>query len=74
MAQPDGGRLAAAALAPVHGAELVATVLARANQVVTAFETMTVWLNGAPAGRFEIDGEPTAVSLVVENGRVTGST
>lgn len=67
----DGGGLAAAALAPVHGAELVATVLARANQVVTAFETMTVWLNGAPAGRFEIDGEPTAVSLVVENGRVT---
>ncbi|MER5615169.1 RNA polymerase sigma-70 factor [Streptomyces sp. NPDC002215] len=67
----DGGGLAAAALVPVHGAELVATVLARANQVVTAFETMTVWLNGAPAGRFEIDGEPTAVSLVVENGRVT---
>ncbi|MFE4800300.1 RNA polymerase sigma-70 factor [Streptomyces sp. NPDC056708] len=67
----DGGGLAAAALAPIHGAELVATVLARANQVVTAFETMTVWLNGAPAGRFEIDGEPTAVSLVVENGRVT---
>ncbi|MFE7112234.1 RNA polymerase sigma-70 factor [Streptomyces sp. NPDC057575] len=67
----DGGGLAAAALAPIHGAELVATVLARANQVVTAFETMTVWLNGAPAGRFEIDGEPTAVSLVMENGRVT---
>ncbi|MFD7490831.1 RNA polymerase sigma-70 factor [Streptomyces sp. NPDC059832] len=67
----DGGGLAAAALAPIYGAELVATVLARANQVVTAFETMTVWLNGAPAGRFEIDGEPTAVSLVVENGRVT---
>ncbi|MFB7212393.1 RNA polymerase sigma-70 factor [Streptomyces sp. NPDC056255] len=67
----DGGGLAAAALAPVHGAEPVATVLARASQVVTAFETMTVWLNGAPAGRFEIDGEPTAVSLVVENGRVT---
>ncbi|MFF3128964.1 RNA polymerase sigma-70 factor [Streptomyces sp. NPDC057908] len=67
----DGGGLAAAALAPIHGAELVATVLARANQVVTAFETTAVWLNGAPAGRFEIDGEPTAVSLVVENGRVT---
>jgi RNA polymerase sigma-70 factor (ECF subfamily) len=68
----DGGGLAAAALAPIHGAELVATVLARANQVAAAvFETTTVWLNGAPAGRFEIDGEPTAVSLVVENGRIT---
>ena len=31
----------------------------------------TVWLNGAPAGRIEIDGAPTAVSLVIENGRVT---
>jgi RNA polymerase sigma-70 factor (ECF subfamily) len=67
----DGGGLAAAALAPLHGAELVATVLARADRVVDAFETTTVWLNGAPAGRFEVDGEPTAVSLVVENGRVT---
>ncbi len=67
----DGGGLAAAALAPLHGAELVATVLARANRVAASFETATVWLNGAPAGRFEIDGEPTALSLVVENGRVT---
>jgi hypothetical protein len=31
-----------------------------------------VWLNGAPAGRIEFDGElGAAVSLVVENGRVT---
>lgn len=67
----DGGGLAAAALAPLHGAELVATVLARANELSAAFETTTVWLNGAPAGRFEIDGGPTAVSLVVENGRIT---
>jgi RNA polymerase sigma-70 factor (ECF subfamily) len=41
------------------------------NRVVVAFETTTVWLNGAPAGRIEIDGEPTTVSLAVENGRVT---
>ena len=69
----DGGGLAAAALAPIHGAELVARVLARANRVeVTALETTAVWLNGAPAGRIEIDGElATAVSLVVENGRIT---
>ncbi|MBB5940095.1 RNA polymerase sigma-70 factor [Streptomyces zagrosensis] len=67
----DGGGIVAAALAPLHGAELVAKVLARANRVVAAFETTTVWLNGAPAGRFEIDGEPTAVSLVMENERIT---
>jgi RNA polymerase sigma-70 factor (ECF subfamily) len=67
----DGGGVVAAVLAPIHGAELVAKLLARANQVVTALDTRAVWLNGAPAGRIEIDGEPTAVSLVVENGRVT---
>ncbi|MFI6847564.1 RNA polymerase sigma-70 factor [Kitasatospora sp. NBC_00085] len=67
----DGGGLVAAALAPVHGAGLVAPLLARAHRVVAAFETTTVWLNGAPAGRIEIDGEPSTVSLVVEEGRVT---
>jgi RNA polymerase sigma-70 factor (ECF subfamily) len=30
-----------------------------------------VWLNRAPAGGVEIDGQVAAVSLVVENGRVT---
>lgn len=68
----DGGGVAAAALAPIHGAEMVATVLAApANRGVTAFETTTVWLNGAPAGRIDVEGEPAAVSLVMENGRVT---
>ncbi|MFE7394123.1 RNA polymerase sigma-70 factor [Streptomyces sp. NPDC057582] len=65
----DGGGLAAAALTPIHGADLVAKLLTRANRA--AFETTTVWLNGAPAGRIEIDGQQAAVSLVVENGRVT---
>ncbi|MGW0877376.1 RNA polymerase sigma-70 factor [Streptomyces sp. NPDC002740] len=67
----DGGGLVAAVLAPVHGAQPVAELLARANRVVAAFETTAVWLNGAPAGRIEFDGEPAAVSLEVENGRVT---
>lgn len=67
----DGGGIVTAARAPIHGAEVVGKLLARANRVVTAFETTTVWLNGAPAGRVEIDGEPAAVSLVVEGGRVT---
>ncbi|MEU1457074.1 RNA polymerase sigma factor SigJ [Streptomyces avermitilis] len=61
----DGGGLAAAAPAPVHGAELVAKMLARPDRVVSA-----VWLNGAPAGRIESDGRLAAVSLVVENGKV----
>jgi RNA polymerase sigma-70 factor, ECF subfamily len=68
----DGGGLAAAALAPIEGIEPVAQLLARANQAVARVETATVWVNGAPAGRIEFDGELSAVlSLVVENGRVT---
>ncbi|MFB7307271.1 RNA polymerase sigma factor SigJ [Streptomyces sp. NPDC056192] len=62
----DGGGFAAAAPAPIHGAELVAKMLARPDRVVSA-----VWLNGALAGRIEIDGRLAAVSLVVENGKVT---
>lgn len=61
----------AAVLAPIHGAEPVARLLTRANQVAVPFEMTPVWLNGAPAGRIEMNGEPTAVSLVVENGQVT---
>ncbi len=64
----DGGGVAAAVLAPIYGAEPVATLLARASRA--ALETTTVWLNGAPAGRISVDGEVAAVSLVVENGRV----
>jgi RNA polymerase sigma-70 factor (ECF subfamily) len=67
----DGGGLAAAARAPIHGAERVARLLTRADRVAAAIETAIVWLNGAPAARVEIEGQLAAVSLVVENGRVT---
>jgi RNA polymerase sigma-70 factor (ECF subfamily) len=66
----DGGGIVPAVLAPIHGAEPVAKLLARAHRAAT-FETTTVWLNGARAGRLEMDGELTTASLVVENGRVT---
>ncbi|HEY9371637.1 RNA polymerase sigma factor SigJ [Streptomyces sp.] len=62
----DGGGLAPAALAPIHGAEIVAKLLARQDRVVSP-----VWLNGAPAARIELDGRLAAVSVVVENGKVT---
>jgi RNA polymerase sigma-70 factor (TIGR02957 family) len=67
----DGGGLVAATRVPIHGAELVAKLLTRANRAKAAIETTTVWLNGTPAGLLEIDGQPAAVSLVVENGQVT---
>lgn len=67
----DGGGIVAAVEAPIHGVELVAKLLARADRTVTPFETTAVWLNGAPAGRVEVAGEPAAVSLVVDGGQVT---
>ncbi|MGW3202647.1 RNA polymerase sigma-70 factor [Streptomyces sp. NPDC001135] len=67
----DGGGVVAAALVPFHGAGQVAEVLARAHRVVDRLEATAVWLNGTPAGRIEFDGEPSAVSLTVENGRIT---
>ena len=67
----DGGGVVPAALAPIHGVELVAPILARAHELVAAFDTTPVWLNGEPAGRIEFDGEPSAISVVVEDGRIT---
>ncbi|MGW0664674.1 RNA polymerase sigma-70 factor [Streptodolium elevatio] len=66
----DGGGVVNAALTPIRGLETVATILARANRLAL-IETTALWLNGAPAGRIDIDGEPSAVSLVVEDGLVT---
>jgi hypothetical protein len=68
----DGGGLAVAVLVPIRGGKRVAHFLARANRVQATPETTTVWLSGAPADRIAFDGEVSAaVSLVVEDGRVT---
>jgi RNA polymerase sigma-70 factor (ECF subfamily) len=66
----DGGGVVAAGLTPFHGAELVAGLLARASEVTSDFAP--VWLNGAPAIRIDLDGEPCAVSATVADGRITG--
>ncbi|MEU6140576.1 RNA polymerase sigma-70 factor [Streptomyces sp. NPDC047081] len=62
----DGGGLAGAAPAPVHGADVVAALLARPDRLVSP-----VWLNGELAGRIELNGQVAAVSLVVADGKVT---
>ncbi|NEB03873.1 RNA polymerase sigma-70 factor [Streptomyces sp. SID13726] len=67
----DGGGFVTAALVPIRGVETVAKLLARANSLVTRFDATGVWLNGAPAGRLDFDGESAAVSLTVEGGRIT---
>jgi RNA polymerase sigma-70 factor (ECF subfamily) len=36
------------------------------------FEAMAVWLNGAPAARFDIDGElDTVAGLAIADGRIS---
>jgi RNA polymerase sigma-70 factor (TIGR02957 family) len=62
----DGGGFAAAAPAPIYGAEVVAGMLARLNRVVS-----TVWLNGDSAVRVEGEGQMAVVSLVVEDGQIS---
>ena len=62
----DGGGLAPAAPAPIHGADLVAKLLAHPDRRI-----LSLWLNGAPAARIEADGRLATVSFAVENGRIT---
>ena len=67
----DGGGLVPAARHPVEGMERVATLLSRFKTVAPDAVVGTVWLNGAPAGRIDLAGEPnTAVTFVVEDGRI----
>jgi RNA polymerase sigma-70 factor (ECF subfamily) len=68
----DGGGEVAAFRRPVVGRDRVATLLSRFKTVAPGAVVGSVWLNGAPAVRIELAGEiDTAVSLVVEDGRIT---
>ena len=67
----DGGGVVAAARHPIRGAERVAGFLIRGLGTVDV-DANAVWLNGAPAIRLDVGGHlDTAVSLAVENGRIT---
>ena len=66
----DGGGLVAAARKPLFGVERVAAFLARVQELPALVAT-TAWFNGMPGARFDFDGDATAVSLVVEGGRIT---
>jgi RNA polymerase sigma-70 factor (TIGR02957 family) len=68
----DGGGLVAAFRRPIEGIDQVAAALAGLRRVAPEAVTATMWLNGAPAVRVDQGGEPdTAVSLAIENGRIT---
>ena len=67
----DGGGLVPAVRRPIQGAERVAGLLIRGVRSVD-FEAKPIWLNGSPAVRLDVGGEvDTAVSLAIENGRIT---
>jgi RNA polymerase sigma-70 factor, ECF subfamily len=66
----DGGGLVPAARKPITGVKTVVAALARAAKFPD-FVATTAWLNGMPGARIDIGGTATAVSLVVEDGRIT---
>jgi hypothetical protein len=66
----DGGGLVRAARKPITGVDTVAAYLVRLVELPNVVAT-TTWLNGMPGARVDVDGEATAVSVVVEDGRIT---
>ena len=68
----DGGGLAPTVPKPVRGAARLAPVMARFAELAPDVDTFVVDLNGATAARIDPGGEnDTAVSFVIEDGRIT---
>ena len=66
----DGGGVVNAARRPIEGAERVAGLLVRGLRAAD-FDAAVVSLNGSPACRFDAGGFHAAVSVAVEDGRIT---
>jgi RNA polymerase sigma-70 factor (TIGR02957 family) len=66
----DGGGQVPAARKPLTGAATVVAFLGRVADLSELVAT-TAWLNGMPGARFEVGGEVTAVSLVIDDDRIT---
>jgi RNA polymerase sigma-70 factor (TIGR02957 family) len=65
----DGGGLVRAARKPLAGAESVVAFLARVAERSDLVAT-SARFNGMPGARFEVGGDITAVSLVIDHGRI----
>ncbi len=68
----DGGGIAQVVRQPLAGSEPVARLLSQLAVLAPDSTIEPVWLNGAPAALIRSAGELTAVSLVVEDGRISG--
>jgi RNA polymerase sigma-70 factor (ECF subfamily) len=66
----DGGGFVRAARKPLVGAETVVAFLARVADLSDLVAT-TSRFNGMPGARFEVGGDVTAVSLVIDDGQIT---
>ena len=66
----DGGGVVPAARKPITGVEKVLALLAYAMKLPGFIATAT-WLNAMPGARIDVGGAAAAVSLVVEDGRIT---
>ena len=69
----SGGRVAGAARRPIVGADRLARYLVGGlSKVDGVFSASTIWVNGQPALRMEVDGRLVGISTVtVQDGRVT---
>ncbi|WP_446223415.1 RNA polymerase sigma-70 factor [Nocardia sp. IBHARD005] len=68
----DGGGIAKAFTKPMLGSRTVARFLAQLPRLAPGAALERAWLNGAPALRADAGGEfDSAISLVIENGRIT---
>jgi len=66
----DGGGMVPAARKPMCGVEIVASFLSRVA-VLSDLRVSKVWINALPGARFEVGGDVTAVSLVIDGDRIT---
>ncbi|MQA61443.1 MAG: RNA polymerase subunit sigma-70 [Actinophytocola sp.] len=72
VAVSDGGGVVSAAKRPMKGAERVSTLLGMFTKLEVDFEATSMWLNGAPAMRLDVDGKLYGVAnLAIEDGRIT---
>ena len=68
----DGGGVVRAVKRPTEGAAFVARALSGLARLEGVVGVTPAWVNGAPGGRLTIDGRlDTAVSLTIEDGRIT---
>ena len=68
----DGGGVVSAARRPIQGAEKVAGFLALLGRIAPGAQLGSLWVNGEPAIRIDLDGAlDTVVSVVVEDGRIS---